>query len=200
MEALALPPETDDGQDQFVYLHPVAWKDYLRLLALRGDRSVPRMTYCEGVLELMSPSIDHEYAKKTLARLLEAWAQERGLELSGYGSWTLRRKAKERGLEPDECYVLGPARKARPDLAIEVVWTYGDLDKTDIYAQLGVGELWVWERGALSVFVLERGAYLSAPRSRLLPALDLALLAHYATVFTQLQAVRGFLAATTAAG
>lgn len=196
MEALALPLETEDEQDQFVYLRGVSWKDYLRLLALRGDSSVPRMTYVEGTLELMSPSIDHEYVKSTLGRLLEVWAYQRGVELSGFGSWTLRRKAKERGLEPDECYVLGPVRKPRPDLAIEVVWSHGGMDKRDIYAKLGVQELWIWERGAIAVYVLKRGEYLSAPRSLLMPTLDLAKLANYATVFTQPQAIRGFLAAT----
>ena len=50
--------------DQRVLLSGVAWSDYQRLLDLRGDRAGPRMTYLEGVLELMSPSVGHESLKK----------------------------------------------------------------------------------------------------------------------------------------
>ena len=87
--------------DQHVVLHGVTWELYERLLEVRGESSVPRMTYLEGALELMAPSYDHELDKKTLARLVEAWAEEMGIELTGIGSWTLKQKRKERGAEPD---------------------------------------------------------------------------------------------------
>ena len=59
------------------------WEAYERLLELRGERRVPRITYLEGQLELMSPSRYHEIDKKRLARLLEAWAEEKGIALEG---------------------------------------------------------------------------------------------------------------------
>jgi len=46
-----------------------------------------RLTYLEGTLEIMSPSEDHETLKKLVARLLEAWADETGTDLHGYGRW-----------------------------------------------------------------------------------------------------------------
>jgi Uma2 family endonuclease len=90
--------------DQRVFLHNVSWSDYEALLAMRGDTAGVRVAYLEGTLELMTPSQDHEIVKKKLARLLEAYAEELGIELEGYGSWTLKREDQERGLEPDECY------------------------------------------------------------------------------------------------
>ena len=63
------------------------------------------------------------------AALIEAFAEEKDLVLDGVGSWTIKEEAKKRGLEPDECYVLGERQKPPtiPDIAIEVVWTSGGL-------------------------------------------------------------------------
>jgi Uma2 family endonuclease len=205
MNAVA-PVDIPDTADQRVFLSNVTWKDYEVMLALRGDNPAPRFTYLEGVLEIMSPSIDHEYVKTTLARLIEAWSVRAGtdrppasggaIRLNGYGSWTLKDPAVDRGLEPDECYVLGRERKGRPDLAIEVVWTRGGIRKLDVYRGLGVGEVWLWKAGALEVHVLVEGAYEQRPQSALLPAMDLAALARFATVYDQFDALEGFLAST----
>ena len=176
--------------DHRVFLERATWADYERLLAMRGEKAVPRLTYCAGVLELMSPSFSHEAIKKILARLLEAYADHLELELDGFGSWTLKRKKSERGCEPDECYCLGRAGKV-PDLAIEVVWTNGGLDKLDIYRALGVGEVWIWQDGILRPHVLRGERYVVASRSKLLPQIDLALLASFVSPTTsQSKAVR----------
>src|SRR6266496_944782 len=81
--------------DHRVRLHDVTWEQYETLLAIRGDRAGVRMAYLEGELELMSPSRTHESIKKVLARLLEAYAEERGLDLNGFGSMTLKSQPKE---------------------------------------------------------------------------------------------------------
>ena len=65
------------------------------------------MTYCEGMLELMSPSFGHEVDKTSIARLVELYGFLRRLRLNGYGSTTFRREARQRGAEPDECYCVG---------------------------------------------------------------------------------------------
>lgn len=112
----------------------------------------------------MSPSWNHEILKKFIARPLEAYAEERNLDLNGAGSWTLKNPEVERGAEPDECYTLGP-KKAVPDLAIEVAWTHGGLDKLDIYAELGVGEVWFWRKGGETSQTQAVRAYRTALRS-----------------------------------
>jgi Uma2 family endonuclease len=191
---LLRPPEVPDNLDQRVVLYGMTWKDYELLLAIRGDRAVPKLCYLEGRIELMSPSIDHEYIKKTMARLVEGWAWDRGLRLNGFGSWTLKDPAVERGVEPDECYIVGTERKARPDLAIEVQWTGGGIDKLDLYRKLGVGEVWVWRDGDVEVYRLVGEQYNRVPRSVVLPELDLEALARSAVVPDQTDALRGFLA------
>src|SRR5947207_16018976 len=114
--------DTTDA-DHIVALHEVSWDDYERLLEMRGDHSVPRISYLEGEVEIMSPSEDHETIKSYIGRLLELWCLDRGMELKPVGSWTLKRKEKLRGVEPDECYVFGREKRDAPQLAIEVEWT-----------------------------------------------------------------------------
>jgi Uma2 family endonuclease len=177
--------------DQRVRMHGVSWQAYEAMLAWRGERSTPRMTYLEGELELMSPSRLHEILKTRLARLLEAWSEEKGIPLDGVGSWTIRDASAERGAEADECYVLGDAANAsRPDFAIEVVWTGGGIDKLDVWRKLGVSEVWIWEDGALTFHLLRGQRYVRAARSALLPTFDPLLVARFMTGSTQAEAVK----------
>jgi Uma2 family endonuclease len=178
---LVAPPDPD-STDHFVYLQG-RWADYERLLAMRGESSVPRITYLEGLIELMSPSQYHEIDKTRFARLLEAWAEEAGVDLEGYGSWTLKKRRAKRGAEADECYTVNRravSDRDRPDIAIEVIWTSGGIDKLEVYRKLGVREVWYYERGSLRFFVLrgERGRedYGEIPRSQFLPQLPLDLI------------------------
>jgi|SRR5579859_139192 len=178
--------------DHRVTLHDVTWEQYEALLDVRGDRAGVRMAYLQGELELMSPSRSHEGIKTLLGRLLEAYAEERGLDLNGFGSWTLKSRAKERGVEPDECYELGGGPKEFPDLAIEVVWTSGGLDKLEIYRAFGVREVWIWRDSRIEVHALRGEQYERIPRSELLPEIDLGQLARLAESDNQTQAVRDF--------
>ena len=137
----------------------------------------------------MTPSQDHEVLKKKMARLLEAYAEELGIELEGYGSWTLTRKEENRGAEPDECYSIGLTRDV-PDLAIEVIWTSGGLDKLEIYRRLGVREVWVWEDGTIATFALRGDRYERIAGSEVLPQVDVGLIGSLLELPTQTAAVR----------
>jgi len=189
--ALREHDDTSDA-DHIVVLHDVAWEDYERLLEIRGDRSAPRISYLEGEVEIMSPSRDHEQIKSYIGRLLEAWCIDRGIEVSPFGSWTLKKKKDKRGAEADECYIFGTEPRNRPQLAIEVEWTRRGIDKLEIYRKLGVDEVWYWRKGAIEIYVLTEGAFLRAKRSRLLPDLDVELLASMLDRDTLTQAVRDF--------
>ena len=194
--AKSLPPESATI-DQRVCFHGVSWPQFESMLALRGDHGSVRFTYLEGELELMSPSRYHEMAKKKLARLVEAFAEERGIELEGYGSWTIKSELRERGIEPDECYVVGPftGEPERPHFAIEVVHTSGGINKLKVYAGLEVPEVWFFEHGRLEFHRLERGQYVPATHSTFLPDLDPGLIARSMEESNQTEAVRRLRAA-----
>ena len=180
MSLVFAPPSPDaaDQVDHVVTLHDVPWAQYVALDTARGESAVPRLTFRKGTLTIMSPSTHHERIKTVIARLLEAWADLRDVDLEGFGSWTIRDEVEELGLEPDECYILGDAAgRDAPDIALEVVWTHGILGKLAIYAALGVREVWVWERGGLHVYALRGNVYEPVPRSELVPGIDLELIA-----------------------
>jgi Uma2 family endonuclease len=194
---MAAPVTTHAGEhvptaDQRLVSYGVPWSHYEAQLALRGDAPVPRIAYLEGALELMSPSKDHERIKSYIGRLVEAYALERGIDLSPYGAWTLKSPPNQSGLEPDECYLVGDQSKEAPDLAIEVVWTSGGIDKLEIYRRLGIGEVWFWKASRIEVHVLRQLRYERSDRSSLFPDLDLELLCSFLDLPTALQAVKAF--------
>ena len=172
--------ENAEAERRFL-LTDVPWWTYVALRDVL-DASRIRMTYLEGTLELMSPSELHEEEGKLIARLLEAWADEFDIDLRGFKSTTFRKEAGKRGAEPDECYTLGPKPKdAPPHLAIEVILSNPLVDKLEVYAGLGVAEVWMWRAGtrAFVVHRLAEARYTVVNRSQLLPALDLVLLASF---------------------
>ncbi len=183
------------SSDQRVILNCVSWDEYDKLCELFDERPGVRMTYLKGTLEIMVTSPEHERRKTIVARLIEAYTDLFEIDLNGFGSATYRRRAKERGLEPDECYVLGEAEKDVPDIAIEVVLSHG-IDKLEVYRGLGVPEVWRFEQGHFTVYALE-GAdddtrYASHTRSKLLPGIDLELVASFVDWENQRRAVAAF--------
>src|SRR6266545_5639340 len=180
--------------EQRMLIHGVSWKDYV-ILREALDTPGLRMTYCEGALELMSPSRAHELRKTTIARLIELYAFLRGLPLVGYGSTTFRREAKERGAEPDECWCVGALMGdgEYPHIVLEVIATNPLLDKLTVHDGFGVPEVWLWRDGG---FELHRrraaGGYDRIERSLFLPELDFALVAPFVTREDQDVALREF--------
>jgi Uma2 family endonuclease len=184
---LGSPPD-----EQRMLLSTVSWKEYLLLRDVLEDGGV-RMTYLKGALELMSPSREHELWKTNIARLVELYAHVKRVDLHGYGSTTFRKEAEERGAEPDECYLVGKALAAYPEIVIEVIHTAPLLNKLDVYAPMGIAEVWVFRDGAFTVYVLgSAGAYAERRGSALVPGLDFAMLARYATREDTPQALREF--------
>jgi Uma2 family endonuclease len=181
-------PETD----QVVVLCGVTWEQYEALLALFGD-DFPgmRMAYLEGDLEIRKLSRKHETIKKLVARLVEIYALERDIPLNGVGSTTFRKQAKERGVEPDECYVVGED-KEYPDIVFEVVLTSGGGDRLAIYEGLIVPEVWFWQHDRFALYRLTPSGYERRERSELLPELDFGALAGFVGQRDQTRAVRSF--------
>ena len=190
---LVRPGEHVPTADQRVVLNRVPWSHYETQLALRGESAAPRMAYLQGALELMTPSKNHERIKSYIGRLVEAYALHANIDLSPYGSWTLKQPVREAGAEPDECYIMGSDQsKDTPDLAIEVVWTSGGIDKLEIYRRLGIEEIWFWREDAIEIYRLQPSGYERADHSACLPGLDIELLCSFLDHPTALQAVRAF--------
>lgn len=191
------PGEYVPTADQRIVFRGVTWADFQTLLRIRGDRRY-RMAYLDGAVEIMGASRGHEGKKSMIGRLLEAYCLDRDIPLTPYGSWHLESEADEACAEPDECYVFAadPKTKDSPDLAIEVVWTSGGIDKLEIYRRLGVDEVWFWKRDALTVYGLTETGYQPRAESRHVPGLDIALLCKLSDIEPLNEAIKQLRAAT----
>ena len=178
--------------EQRLLLEGISWQQYELFLATLGDGfPALRLSYLEGSLEIMTTSPLHEELKSTIRMLLEAFFQTYRIRYHCIGSATFRKRAKQRGLEPDECYCL-EQKKEFPDLAIEVVLTSGLVDKLEIYRGLGVTEIWVWEAEQFQIYHLRPEGYEQLTTSELLPDCDIELLASYVKPEEQFDAVMAF--------
>jgi Uma2 family endonuclease len=181
------------SREQRMLLPWVSWKDYVLLRDVLDGPGV-RMTYVEGVLELMSPSLEHELWKTNIARLVELYAHVKGIDLHGYGSTTFKHEMKARGAEPDECYLIGKKLAGYPEIVLEVVYTAPLVDKVDIYRVFGVREVWVFRDGAFKVHAMNptTGRYDVKPTTELVRGLDLRVVARYAMREDTPQALREY--------
>lgn len=177
MRSLTLAPE--EVEERYT-LSGVNWQHYEAILADLANRPWYRVTFLEGVLEILAPSRKHESQKDNIARLLGVYFEETRTRFYGLGSTTFRQALKFRGAEPDTCFCLG-TEKEFPDLAIEVIETSGGIDKREVYKGLDVAEVWFWKKGAFELYQLQDGNYVQVPASRLLPDLDLERLSRYVT-------------------
>ncbi len=170
-------------REQRVVMNQVSWETYEGLLAANMDASSPRLTYDQGTLEIMSPSIEHEKLKEALATIAELVAEEKEIEFEKLGSATFRRQDFERGAEPDACFYVQSVERIRgkreidlvvdppPDLVIEVEITSPALSKLPVYALLGVPEIWLTDGQGVRILQLAAGEYKSSERSQVLPPL-----------------------------
>ena len=167
--------------EQRVVMTGVSWATYERLLADLKDSSSPRLTFDKGVLEVMSPSAEHEESNRTIALLVEVLAEEFGLDVRDLGSTTFKREDLGRGFEPDSCFYIRNEARMRgkkevdltvdppPDLVVEVDITSPSLSKLPIYAAIGVPEIWRYDGQAVTILRLEGGGYAEAEESAALP-------------------------------
>lgn len=175
--APSLPLSPGETEERYT-ISRVSWQQYEAVLANLADSPWYRITFLDGVLEILAPSRKHESQKDNIARLLGVYFEETRTRFYGLGSTTFRKSLNASGAEPDTCFCIG-SEKAFPDLAIEVVETSGGIDKLEVYKGLNVTEVWFWKKGAFEFYRLQDGMYEQIKASILLPDLDVTLLARY---------------------
>jgi Uma2 family endonuclease len=169
-----------------VVLHNITWDQYEKFLDDLGDRPLARIAYDNGTLEIMTPLPEHEFFKEAISIAVQDAAEELELDYESYGSTTWRKQIKLAGAEPDNCFYFQNEAIVRgrtdldlsggdppPDLVLEIDMTSKSLDRFPIYARLGVPEIWSYDSGALAIYHLQEGEYLSAQVSLALPQLPI---------------------------
>jgi Uma2 family endonuclease len=182
-----------EGEQNPIVLYHITWEQLEQLDLSLADTGA-RLTYLDGMLEIMAPlSEAHEEPKSTVRSLLEVFLLERGIRFYIRGSQTQGEKKDSGRLEPDESYNIG-TKKLVPDLAIEVTVTSGGINKLVIYARLQVPEVWFWKDGTIDVYCLRNnGAYEKVACSELLPELDINLVAEHSRMADQYDAIQSFI-------
>jgi Uma2 family endonuclease len=178
MVSVISPPE------ERMLLHDVSWETYEQLLANYADSSGPRFTYDRGVLEIMSPSSEHEEFSDVIRLLVYLLAEEWDINVRGFGSTTFRRADVSRGVEPDSCYYIKSVNKLSgvsdldlnvhppPDLVVEIDMTHPSISKLPIYAAFGVPEIWHYENDQIVILKLQGGKYVKSETSIAFPRLS----------------------------
>jgi Uma2 family endonuclease len=177
IERIALVPEDR------VLLSTIPWEMYDQLRENEENWHV-RMTYDRGMLELMSPSRDHESIKRLIGQMIEAFTEELNIPRRSLSASTWQRRDIARGLEADECYyILNHHRVCErrdvdlnvdppPDLAVEIEVSRSNLSRMNIYAALGIPEVWRWRKDELQAYSLgSDGTYAAREFSLNLPML-----------------------------
>ncbi|MEG4804850.1 Uma2 family endonuclease [Microcoleus sp. ARI1-B5] len=172
----------------------MTWQQFKILDALLENTRSVRLSYLDGYVEIMTLSPDHETIKCLLAGMLITFFLERDIDFRPTGSATLRGEEKGASKEPDLSYYFGENRrqKATPDLAIEVVFTSGTINKLEYYRRFNIPEVWFWEDGVFSLYQLNSEGYDLVSRSALLPDLDIELLGQCLQMSEEKEALKVF--------
>ena len=168
-----------------IVLDGISW-DAFEKLADEREGSVPRMTYDQGVLELMSPLRVHENMGCLLGRLVETWTEVFEIEILSVASTTFKRKDLKRAFEADESYYIANAGLMHgrdevdlkvdppPDLVIEIEITTSAIRKLKLFAAMGVPEVWRHDGERLQMHHLHDGRYEIIETSAVLQGLTAA--------------------------
>lgn len=177
----AIASRTPPG-DQCVEMCGIGWEGYKAVLRLRGRESVPRMTYLDGDLWLMSPSYFHESLAERLGAFVVEVAIGVGISYLPAGHTTFRRLKKRGGVEADKSYYFANEGRVRgkkqidlrtdppPDLVIEAVYTHDAEAAVEVWRRFGVPEVWVCHAAGLRILLRQaNGRYAESETSAIFP-------------------------------
>ena len=182
---------TSTPAEQRTVLRNISWETFEALLRETGEDRGSRFAYDCGTLEIMTPLYEHENPKIQFDRFIVALAEELEIEIKSAGSTTLKRRIKNRGIEPDNCYYIQNEIAVRgrqeldletdppPDLAIEIDISSSSVNKLGIYSALGVPELWRYNGRVLKFYKLAEGQYIECKFSRAFPLVSVTEISRF---------------------
>lgn len=164
----------------------VSWETYVALCEERQD-AIPRMSYANGMLELMSPKKEHEIIGSLLGRLVFAFCEHFDREVLSVASTTFRREDLARGFEADEAFYFENADRLRckeeidlttdpsPELVVEIEITSSAIAKLELFAAMGVAEVWRHDGQQLTSYRLRGADYSEVDASVALPGFPIQI-------------------------
>ncbi|MCA1993744.1 MAG: Uma2 family endonuclease [Coleofasciculus sp. S288] len=192
LEQIIVPP----GHQ--LLLKNVSWQQFQDILENLGESRSARLSYSNGMLEIMTPLLEHEDDKVIIGDFVKAILEEMDIEFRSLGSTTFENEAMKQAVEPDDCFYIRNEAQIRgkkrlnleidppPELAIEIDIT--SRTKFNNYQELGVAELWRYNGQKIEINILQSGKYVESETSLAFPTLPIADVLHD---FVEQSKVRG---------
>ncbi len=173
----------------------LTWREFKAVEQLL-DRPGYRLSFLDGILEIRRRSGEpQEIIKERIGALVEQYLLMAGFDFTPTGSMTLESETGKVKREADESYKLAPGRRL-PDLAIEIVFSSGGIDKLEAYKRLKIPEVWFWEDGLLEVYHLRGDGntldYEKIYNSEEVTGIDLNLLLRCMNMVNHVDAIKTF--------
>jgi Uma2 family endonuclease len=171
--------------------HHVSWEDYEELLEQVGEAGGLRISFCDGRMQVMSLSAEHEKYARFFEKIAPLITIRLRINVLSFGSATMKKSALFKGKEPDACFYVQTAdvlghkiqldfeTDPPPDLAVEVDIHHTSRDMFLIYAALGVREIWRFDGKRLAIHHLQQDRYVERQDSLALPMLSSRLLTEF---------------------
>lgn len=160
---------------QQLLLKDVSWQQFETILEELGEGRAARLSYSNGVLEIMVPLPEHEKDKEIIGELIRILLDPLQIDFEALGSTTFKNEQMKQAVEPDTCFyienqaaVIGKNRidltvDPPPDLAIEIDIT--SRTRLDNYRLLGVPEFWRYTQQGLQIYLLQDRQYVESKTS-----------------------------------
>jgi Uma2 family endonuclease len=160
----------------------VSWQEFESILQELDTKRRSRIAYSNHTLEIMVPLPEHEIPRDLISDIVKVLLKATNQRFQPFGSTTFKQE-NSAGVEPDACFyiqnyqrMIGRRRlqpdDPPPDLAIEADVT--SKTKLDAYEAIAVPELWIFDSGKLTLYVLNNGKYEASETSPLFPGLAIA--------------------------
>ncbi len=168
---------------QQLLLQDISWQDFEEILEELGEHRSSRISYSNGVLEIMVPLPEHEKDKEIIGEMVRILLDQLEIDFEPLGSTTFKNEQMTQAVEPDACFyiknyqeVIGKDRlnlsiDPPPDLAIEIDIT--NRTQLDNYLLLGVPELWRYTRKGFEIKLLEEKGYIESKTSPNFPEIPI---------------------------
>ncbi|MFZ1028561.1 MAG: Uma2 family endonuclease [Limnoraphis robusta] len=166
-----------------ILLKDISWHEFEQILEELGESRASRLSYSDGVLEMITPSLEHEKDKEIIGDLFKILLDALNIDFEALGSTTFKSEQMTQAIEADTCFyienhqaVIGKNRinltvDPPPDLAIEIDIT--SRTKFDNYRLLGVPELWRYSQKGLEINLLQFGEYVKSETSPNFPGIPI---------------------------
>jgi Uma2 family endonuclease len=173
----------------------MTWREFKAVEAILSQPGY-RFSFLDGTLAIeRGLNGPHKLIKARIGALLQVYLLAAGFDFTPTGSMTLENESGLVKREADESYRLTESRK-HPDLAIEIVFSSGGINKLEAYKRLKISEVWFWEDGVLEIHHLrdecDAAGYEKVAQSEAVPGIDLELLRRCITMVNHVEAIKTF--------